>query len=306
MKKSALKKIANYSLFTFISAATAQAQTARIVGDPEAVMGPKSSSRGAATTGSHLVHDSIFQNPASAALEKSYTVTVGYSPLGDQLTASIVDTNSSTIGGAVSYVRRDLRDLGGTPLELGNYKRTEDRAALSFFGMADKNFGIGIIGKYAYQKSYDSMSSTGKNWNGDVGAKYIFNRYIQAGAVAQNVLKDDTGINVRAFSVGIETLPMRSMNLSARIINYPKPGSSAQYRFKNDSKPTGFALGMEYAVYQGVALRAGYKDQPTWNEKVASAGLGLNGKDYGADYSFQMSTLGDKSIAHMATLFGRF
>ena len=306
MKISVFKNTARFSLFTCFSMSSLEAPAARIVGDPEAIMGPKSASRGAATTGSHLVHDSIFQNPAAAALEKSYTVTVGYSPVGEQLSASIVDTKSSGMGGAISYVRRDVRELGNTPLDLGNYKRTEDRAGLSFFGMVDKEIALGVIAKYAYQRSFDTLSETGKNWNGDIGAKYIFSREFQIGAVAQNLLKDDTGMNIKAYSVGIETLPLRSVNLSARVIHYPKPGAGATYRVANETKLTGYSVGAEFAFYRGAALRGGYKDQPTWNEKIASAGLGYNGKEWGADYSFQISTLGDKNTAHMATLFGRF
>ena len=279
---------------------------ARIVGDPDALMGPKSTARGSSTTASHLVHDSIFQNPAAAVIDKTYIVTLGYTPVGDQLSASIVDTRSSNIGGGLAYVRRDLRDIQSSPLALGNYRRTEDRAALSFFGMASDELALGVLGKYTYQKSYDGLSENGKNWNGDIGAKYFFSNSFQIGLAAQNLLKDDKGMNLRAFSAGIETLPLRSVNVSARVIHFPKLPASSEFRYSNTEKTTGFSVGAEWAAYRGLSLRAGYKEQPAWNEKLASAGAGYTDKEWGVDYAFQISTLGDKSNSHMATLFGKF
>lgn len=276
-------------------AAVAQTPPAAQFSDSATLLGARAVSRGSSTVAATTYHDALFQNPAGSAFTESYAVSLGYLGVGDSLTASIVDSKSGAVGGGVYYLRRDMRDVSREPLSIGDYARLEERAGMALFGKPGDGFGLGISAKYAYRKSLTDGIASGKNWNGDVGAKYIVNPAFTIGATGQNMLSDESGLNPKAVLFGAEYLFGGSFAVSAQASRILTPG------FERD---TSWGVGGEFRLGNGVAIRGGYRDNRPWNEKAIAGGAGYDAKSFSIDYSVSGMIQGRASTVHSLVLAG--
>lgn len=275
--------------------ASAQTPPAAQFSDSATLLGARAVGRGSSTVASTTYHDALFQNPAGSVFTESYAVSLGYLGVGDSLTASIVDTKSGALGGGVYYLRRDMRDVSREPLSVGDYARLEERAGMALFGKPGDGFGLGISAKYAYRKSLTDGIASGKNWNGDVGAKYIVNSAMTLGATGQNMLSDDSGLNPKAVLLGAEYMLGSGFAVSAQASRILTPG------FERD---TAWGLGGEFRLGNGVAIRAGYRDNRPWNEKTIAGGAGYDSKSFSLDYSVSGAIEGRGGTLHSLVLAG--
>jgi hypothetical protein len=303
------QKLLAISLFLVPVFAQAQAASAVTVADPNTLLGARSQGRAGATGASNLTHDSLFQNPASAAFIKSYAVSAGYVGAGDSLTASVVDTQSGPVGGGIYYLRRDLRKLDSATITsnpaLGNYARSEEHAGVALLGRPSQQVGVGIIGRYIYRRSYDSRVANKKGWNGDAGLRYMANQELSIGVTAQNLLTDETGVAPRRFAAAVEYTPMIELAMSAQVFKVQPESLPANFTLPNPEQTTGFALGAEYRWPNGAMARAGYSSNPAWNQKIFSLGGGWENKSVSVDYALQKG-IGSSLITHSILVTGYF
>lgn len=267
------------------------------ISDPNSLLGALSVSRGGATVASPTLHDALFQNPAGAAFSDNYAVTLGYLGVGDALTASIVDNKSGPVGGGLYYLRRDLKNwVAPAESSIGSYARMEERAGFSLFGKPAPGFGVGVNAKYSYRRSYDARYPNGKNWNGDVGAKYIVNDVLSVGLVGQNLLEDLSGMNPKSLAFGFEYRPRSNFAVSTQLTRFLIPALSPSI---------GWGLGGEYVFAEGFSVRSGYRDNSPWNEAFFGLGAGYKVKTFSFDYSAQIPTRGlNSSVLHSFGMTG--
>lgn len=268
--------------------------------DTSTLLGARSSARGGATVAASTTHDALLQNPAGGAFNQKYAVTLGYSGVGDGLSASIVDTKSGPIGGGVFYLKRDLREAREAIPSVGDYARVEERAGFSFFGRPAEGFGLGVNAKYSYRRSFDSRPEFGttKNWNADIGGKYLLNNQVTLGVVAQNMLEDTSGLNPKTLAVGVEGSVVSGLSLSAQL---------SKLIVKGLSRDLSWSAGGEYAFGNGVAVRLGYTDLLPWSQRIIGAGLGYETKSFGIDYALQASSgsgVARGAVLHSVSLSG--
>ena len=294
MPSLSLRSLYLTTLVGSLAAAQNASPTTNII-DPASLLGARASARGGATAASNTIHDSVFQNPAGAAFTKQYAITVGYQGAGDALAASIVDTKSGPVGGGVYYTKRDFRTRRPPSENFGDMRRSEERAGLSLFGRASEAFGIGISAKYAYRRSIDATYGNAKNWNGDVGARYIVSPQLTIGAVGQNMLTDESGLNPRNIILGVESPLSPGLLISAQV---------SRLIVENLSQDLSWAVGGEFAVGGGFTVRAGYDEKRPWRERYAGAGLGYETKDFALDYSARIPVTGGGAAVHTLTLSG--
>jgi hypothetical protein len=262
--------------------------------DPATLLGPRAQGQGGATTASKLGHDSLFQNPASAAFgEPAYTVTLGYVGAGDGMTASIVDTKSGPLGGGAYYMRRNFARDPGADFGMGNFRRVEDHAGFALLGKISDAVALGANVKYLYVNTVESGLRRRSFWNGDLGARVILAPKFTAGVLVRNLLEDPFGYMPRAYQLGLETEAIQNLALSVHVVSTKQTDpQDAELVLPDNSGALGWAAGAEYSVNNDFRVRAGYQDQPAWETKSASLGFGYSGKGFGLDYSFR-SELGD-------------
>ena len=289
---------------TLSLASKAQPITAT-VSDPSSMLGPIAAARGGATVASEATSEAVFQNPASAAFQKKYSVGIAYLGAGDALAASIVDTKSGPIGGGVYYLKRDLKSSYARNPTLGNYARTEERAGVSAMGRLSEQLGIGTIVKWAYRRSYDPRVDNMKSINFDVGARYIFSPSVAIGFMGENLLTDDTGLSPKQFLAGFEWLALAQLMLTAQVTKTSKPETDTKMILPLADKTVGFGAGVQY-FFDTLILRAGYSQRSAWDQDFMSAGFGYDSKTFSLDYSFEAALRNDKITIHRVSVTAYF
>ena len=312
VRKQAYSRVSSFksarllSVFVAVAAWGAQAQTSPYASDPSTLLGASSLSRGGATVASPLTHDSLFQNPASAAFSNSYAVSAGYLGAGNALFGSIVDTKSGPIGGGVYYLRRDLRDLDGTDASLGNYDHYEEIAGLTMLGKIQNNIALGANVRYSYHRSYDNRITNGTGWNFDGGAQYLVNTQFMLGFLAQNIMPNSTSLFPTRFGAGASYMLLPNLVLSAQVFKVKEMPSDSKLTLPNVDKTIDYAGGVDFSPTQGLNLRGGYHENPAWNDRRISLGGGYLSKSFSVDYAFDWSPKNTKLFSHTLTLTGFF
>ncbi len=286
-------------LVVILGASSAKAE---IVGqsliDPQSLLGAQSLSRGGATAASNLAHDALFQNPASAAFEKKYALNFGYLGAGSSLTASVVDTKSGPLGGGLFYLRRDLVQPASSPASMGNFARLEERAGFSLFGKFSEDFAVGTNIKYGYRRDYSLGLGNLSKWNFDVGARFLASSSVQLGAVAQNLVSEESGLHPRTFAFALEYRPSLALALSAQVNRY------AGSNFEGMGPELGYGAGLEYKLPQGFAVSGGYRRTILTADDLVSAGLGYEASSFGLRYSLEAGVGKSRGQSHSVVLSG--
>lgn len=287
----------------------ANAATNRTISDPMTLSGARTAGRGGATVATPgIALDSLFMNPASAGFEKKYVVSGAYRGQGESLVASIVDFKSGPIGGGLYYARRNFDDdsvLAKNP-GMGSTRRIEDRAGVSVFGKLSDDFSLGAVAKWGKYDSKEDTVKDFKKWNFNVGAQYQLNREISVGVVGQNLLKDNQGLDPSMVAGGLEARLIQGLALSAQLFRFSKASSLANFKYDNPNKVLGWGAGVEYFFKDAFGLRGGFKDNPTWSEKVVSAGASYQTNSFTVDYSLEILTEQDNEQYHTVAFSALF
>ncbi len=297
------------SVFSVIS--FGQTANPFLAADPGSFLGARSQGRAGATAASSLGIDSLFQNPASSAYDKNYSVGFNYGVAGDSMTVGIVDTQSGPVGAGIYYSRKDFQnanfDLLGSGF--GNLSRQEESAGFSLATLASPDLSIGTLVRWSYLKSFEPSVLSGKSWNFDLGAIYKFRPDFSMGITGQNFLRDSQGFRPRKFILGAEFTPTVGMKLSAQGQNVSLRSAAATSTFvlPNTSETWGYSLGGEYRFAEGPILRLGYEDLKAWNQKALSLGAGFEDKSFAVEYALRapvLETVGEP--LHLISVTGFF
>ena len=269
--------------------------------DPSSMLGPKSAGRGGATVASENDHEAIYQNIASAGFAQKYTVTGAYIGAGDALSVSVVDTKSGPVGGAISYLHRELKNNLNGNTTLGDYRRNEERASGSLFGRISEELAVGVTAKYAYRRSMTSSIANRKSLNFDLGAKYLASPKLAFGLAGQNLMADEGGLDLRVIHFGAELIAAPDFTLSGQISKVSMPDAASGLALPLPDKTLSWAMGGQYK-YSDFAIRAGFSDHAAWNVKIFSLGLGYVLKNFSLDYSFEKGTASSSFYLHSVSL----
>jgi hypothetical protein len=278
------------------------------VSDPSTLLSARAQARGGATGATTHFHDSLFQNPASAVFTSKYAVSVGYTGWGDSLAASIVDTQSGPVGGGVYYVRRDLTTgINDNSGPIGDYARLEEHMGLALLGKFGKSLGVGTNVRYLYRKnSVDPSIPNTSTWNFDIGMRFLASEKLRFGAIAQNMLLDDLGVYPRRFVGALEFSLLPTLVVSAQVFKIDTSKVPAGFSFPNSGKEVGSSFGAEYVTPLQITVRAGYVNNPTWNQTLATAGLGYAANEFAIDYAIQKGLKNSTANIHMFSVTGYF
>lgn len=290
-----------YALSTFCALGFSSAWAQNYAADPASLLGPKSAGRGGATVASENDHEAIYQNIASAGFAQKYTVTGAYIGAGDALSVSVVDTKSGPVGGAISYLHRELKNNLGENTALGNYRRNEERATGSLFGRISEELAVGGTFKYAYRRSMTAAIANQKSLNFDLGAKYLASSKLAFGLSGQNLMADESGLDLRVVNFGGEFVAAPGFTLSAQISKNSLPEAASGLTLPLADKTMSWAMGGQYK-YSDFAFRAGFSDHAAWNLKIFSLGLGYVLKNFSLDYSFEKGTAANSFYLHSVSL----
>src|SRR3989338_2643074 len=105
---------------------------------------------GNSLTGSSLANDSLYTNPASSAFMSVYSVD-GSFQLPRSFAISVLDTKTSSVGGALGYYRK----------KISNSSEALQGAKLSLSSKITEAIGVGIAGKMLWGPT-TTLDSKGK------------------------------------------------------------------------------------------------------------------------------------------------
>ncbi|MBP7844489.1 MAG: hypothetical protein KA116_06710 [Proteobacteria bacterium] len=265
--------------------------------DTLTLSGPKSSAKGSASVATPASYDNLILNPAAAAIPKQYNVGVGYLSTGKTMLASIVDTKSSQLGGGVYYLRRDSKKSAIQDEAAGDFQRVESRVGLSLFAKVSEEVSFGGGAKYVNINTYQNPSLQNATvWNGDLGFYYQAAPSTRLGIGVTNFLDDENDYLPTSVQLGADYLLNESIIFSALLMRYEKLDSASKFRRPSDSLFV-YAIGAEY-LYKSLSLKAGYRENSPWSQKLLSAGMGYSADKFSADYAATFVTQGSGETKH--------
>lgn len=214
------------------------------------LLGSGSTARAGAGVAALNVHEVYTSNPSTMVGPKYYSLGGGYSSDGGTLQASIVDTKTSELAGAVSYYHQ----TGVARYEEPNWKT--HGVHISLAGSASEQFSLGMTGKYIW---YEQLSNgapilspvTDQRFDLDAGGQFRINQVVALGLVYRNMLvqKHLESVPLPELVAGISVSPMSDLGLYADVGRWVK--SSVLENHWN------FAMGAEYRLFSEVMLRGG-------------------------------------------------
>jgi hypothetical protein len=242
------------------SAATAVAETPGPAGFPDLV-GPRALAL-SASIGVAAGNEGIYLNPGAIAARKRYSVELGgfVDRRGADTDArfyggSVVDSLSSPVAGAVSYVRGDE----------GPYTGNAWNAVLA--GSIAQGLYLGVGGKYLSFKGPRNVSAA----TVDAGLLWQVAEYVSLGAAGYNLVTiDQPAVAPMGFGAGAGVGSDRSFQLTA------------DWRADFDRTPAAaprttnrWAVGAEALLGDLVPVRAGWMKDETLGGSWWSVGAGL-------------------------------
>ena len=218
------------------------------------LMGSGSAARAGAGVAAINVHEVYTSNPSTMVGSKYYSVGGGYTSDGATLQASIVDTKTSELAGAVLYHHQ----TGGARYEDPNWKTNGLHVSLA--GAASDQISLGITGKYIW---YEQLPVGGlftfspllmdQRFDLDVGGHFRVSQAVALGIVYRNMLiqKHIEVVPLPDLVVGVALSPVSDLGVYADAGRWVKPSPVDNH--------WNFAMGAEYRFVAEAMLRAGYR-----------------------------------------------
>lgn len=261
-------------------------------------MGPEGLALGGALVAGKNRTDFLYANPAAPASEKRYTLGARYTSAGDNMGASIADTVSSPLGGAISFYRRDFKDVAASEdASLGNFNRLENQATIALMTQIAENVSLGVSGRYHYIRPVGALPSK-TYWSGDVGVIVQLSPQWRFGIAGQDLLPDDVGYSYKSFSLGLEGMVTNQLTVMAQVDFVRAPEGTADTGFVEDSPGANFRGAVEFAVTKELALRGSYSSLTSWNTNYVGFGLAYKKDKFSLDYGMRVAPDSSKSLIH--------
>lgn len=279
--------------------------------DEASFLGPAGSSMGSALEADGYSMDNVFINPAAIVGHKKYLLGAGYLSEADTLTASVVDTKSGPVGGAVFYLRRKIDEFNEDFFPaLGGFLRKEQVYGGAFTGKANDKFNIGLsvfYHKVDFLTVQPNAGSELKEWTFSLGANYVYENWLKFGVAAHNLMEDDYGYLRKKISFGLNA-KKNELSFGIRAIKILSDDNEAKHDFLLVDKDASmaFGMGLEYQVQSDYSLKFGYYDNPYLDYSQMAAGLRYVKDTVIFEYGYQHG-LGDaEHQVHSVTLSSTF
>ncbi len=202
--------------------------------------------QGQALAGSAQLNDSLYSNPAASSFLNVYSIE-GSLSLPKTFSVSVLDTKTSSLGGALGYFKRETEKNYYEPgVNSNSTQKYIQGAKMSLMGRISNNIGIGISGKSIWGPNVQGKLD--RLHDADLGV--IFNGvFFQAGASLRNVFG---GKELMKFS--------REYSLGGRITYDQILSLSVATQSKlNVATPYQYGVGVEYVSPYYFAIRGGYR-----------------------------------------------
>jgi hypothetical protein len=244
----------------------------------------ESFAEGQSLSGANMLNDSLYVNPAGSAFTNVYAVQGAYG-IGGSFGASVLDTKTGAIGGALGYFRRPVEN----PQTLQNFGHPLQGVNLALSSRVAPGLAIGVAGKSIWGP--DLTGADSKFNDLDVGVLGSLG-LLQLGLALHNAF----GGNV-AMDLG------RELTLGGRIsykdLLFLSVAADARV---NQGSPYQYGVGAEYVSPYYFALQGGYRIRPTEQTSYWSVGFSINSPVVSLLYAAQIPNQKyglDNTIEHM-------
>lgn len=254
--------------------------------------GPISSALGGTGIAAMDSPEAAFLNPALVPLFKGFEMDVyyrdGYPDPGQHRTAYGIGAGDNTetvyFPGAFNYIR--MRDMG---------RASAAADSELWHGSLGKNFGPVSFGVSAYRftsKVTDDQEYV--QWNFNLGALWIVDKWIGFGYVLQNIanpggdvpagLREDMLQGLGSF-VAIGEIARLRLDITRHEQNNPQ-------------QKMVYMAGFENSVHAFGVFRAGYRWDEERGQRYATAGVAFNSPRLKIDYAFEKNVKGTGDALH--------
>ena len=230
--------------------------------------------QGQSLTGANLLNDSLYSNPASSTFTQVYAVDANMQSTRN-FAASILDTKTSSIGGALGYFRRESvpgSDKLIQGVRLGLASRVEDW------------IGVGFTGKMLW--GYDPLGREAKLTDMDLGILANWN-VLQTGVVLRNAFGGNREMdNLREVGVGVRVNYQNALFLSSSAFS------------RQGLKPHQIGFGAEYVSPYYFAVKGGYYFRPNTPVSSWTGGLSFVSPRMSLHYAAELPNDAGRSVEH--------
>ena len=241
--------------------------------------------QGQSLAGSTQLNDSLYSNPAASSFINVYSVEGSLSmPKG--FSASVLDTKTSVLGGAIGYFRKEVGNNyynSGIKPETG--QKYLQGAKMALMGKISNSIGVGVSGKSVWGPNVAGKSD--RLNDADVGM--IFNGgFFQLGTAIRNVLGGKELMNLpREYTFGGRISYDQILSLSV----------ATQSKF-NSVSPYQYGVGFEYVSPFYFAIRGGYRTLVQERENFWSLGASFVSPRLSLHYAVEMPNQPNSPVEH--------
>lgn len=245
----------------------------------------RASAMGSAYTAMAADPTAMYYNPAGLALAgREASITHSAMPLGGAYEFGAAAFPLGGLKAGVSYTRMDHGSLDG---------RSADGSSAGGFSAGDKALGLGLAGR----SGAFSLGATVKFLSSDIAGYSASAMAFDLGASHRSPSSPlKLGLAVRNLGSGFkyaqkrEALPL-AMSAGAAYELLPAMNLSAEFTRMVNERRNSFAIGTEYGLMGGFALRGGFAAASSASQGAMTGGIGFATGAMKLDYSF--SPFGD-------------
>jgi len=262
------------------------------------LFGSNSMGRAGAGVAANNVHEIYTSNPASMMFSQYYSIGASYSSDGNTLQGSVVDTQTSTVGGGVSYFyqtnanrfEETLWKVNGLHLAIAS-KFTEQ-------------ISVGLMGKYYWFTALNPALTDVQQFDLDAGIHFQIHPMFALGAVAHNIVikTHRETVPLPDFVAGFSFHPIEMFTVMGDVGTWWKTSN-----FKSKWQ---IAVAAEAQFAENVVIRAGYRNilnQTVLPSQAITGGLSLIFEKfqltYGAMFFIDTKPMVNHHSAEISLLF---
>lgn len=261
-------------LWTFGLAFASTLLASRAMAAPEFVP-LQGTAQGQSLTGASQLNDSLYTNPAASAFTQVYAID-GIFHMPKSFAVSILDTQTSGVGGALGYFRKTV----------GDHKELLQGVKFLMGGKVSDYIGFGASGKALWgpnlRGEYTKMNDL------DVGILGAFS-FLQLGLTLRNTLGGNESMDMpREWSIGARVGWEDTLYFSVST-------SSRWDRFR----PYQYGAGAEYVSPYFFSIKGGYRLQPDQKISYWSGGASFLSPKFSLHYAAEFPQAPNAKVEHL-------
>lgn len=250
------------------------------IGAPEFVP-IQEKAQGQSLAGSNLLNDSLYSNPAGSTFTRVYSIDGTYS-LPKSFAVSVLDTQTSSVGGSLGFFRKNHTD-GIDPTQ---------GLKVSLGGRVSDSVGVGVAGKMVWGPTQTDVVNSGVSRLTDVDTGVLVNfSSMQFGWTVRNLMGGNEALDLeREWTVGGRINYNQLLFLSAAVTSPWGYLSPSQYGF-----------GAEYISPYYFSLKGGYRIEPSNSPSLTFWTLGASfiSPKMSVHYALELPNQTDTEMEHL-------